>query len=124
MAILRNTRIDRLRAQRRRPAVSVESLEVEPAARGEAAEAPGDFSVEELLESISDERIIDALRELSQEIRWTLLLVDVHGMELAEAAEIEGVPVGTVKSRAHRGRLMMKERLMGMSRVAEAGCLR
>jgi RNA polymerase sigma-70 factor (ECF subfamily) len=124
MAILRNLRIDRLRARRRHPPLSVEALEFEPAAEEEAVEAPANLSAEELLESISDQEIIDALHALPEEIRWTLLLVDVHGMDQAEAAAIEGVPVGTIKSRAHRGRLMMKGLLAERFAPGGSVCIR
>ena len=60
--------------------------------------------------------VIDALRGLPEEIRWTLLLVDVEGMDHAEAAEILRVPVGTIKSRTHRGRAMLREALLPVAR--------
>ncbi|MGN6367854.1 MAG: RNA polymerase sigma factor [Phycisphaerae bacterium] len=116
MAILRHLRIDRLRAAGAHPGVSLEAVEVEPAAReGPVGELSG-YSEEEMLEALSDQAIIDALRALPEEIRWTLLLVDVHGMDHGEAAEIEGVPEGTIKSRAHRGRRMMRELLSGVAK--------
>jgi RNA polymerase sigma-70 factor (ECF subfamily) len=60
--------------------------------------------------------MIQALQRLPEEIRWTLLLVDVEGMDHADAAAVLGVPVGTVKSRAHRGRAMLREALLPMAR--------
>ena len=45
-----------------------------------------------------------ALASLPQEQRAALVLVDMHGYPVAEAAEILGVPTGTVKSRCARGR--------------------
>jgi RNA polymerase sigma-70 factor (ECF subfamily) len=60
--------------------------------------------------------MIRALQRLPEEIRWTLLLVDVEGMDHADAAAVLGVPVGTVKSRAHRGRAMLREALLPMAR--------
>jgi RNA polymerase sigma-70 factor (ECF subfamily) len=46
----------------------------------------------------------DALAELPDEQRVAIVLVDVQGYPVAEAAEILDVPVGTVKSRCARGR--------------------
>ncbi|MFC1417582.1 RNA polymerase sigma factor SigM [Streptacidiphilus cavernicola] len=46
----------------------------------------------------------DALATLPSEQRAALVLVDMQGYPVAEAAEILGVPVGTVKSRCARGR--------------------
>jgi RNA polymerase sigma-70 factor (ECF subfamily) len=111
-SILRNTWIDQLRAAGRRGTVlAVEDLEGELEDRTSVTEADT-HDAEALLERFSDERIILALKGLPEEIRWTLLLVDVESLDHAAAAEILSVPVGTVKSRAHRGRKMMRERLM------------
>lgn len=111
--ILRNTRIDHIRSrQRESHDLSIEShaLEVEDRCR---ATAPGDFTDPgALLEQFSDAQLIEALQELPEEIRWTLLLVDVEQLEFAEAAIVMDVPLGTAKSRAHRGRQMIRERLM------------
>jgi RNA polymerase sigma-70 factor (ECF subfamily) len=60
--------------------------------------------------------LIDALRQLPDEIRWTLLLVDVEGMDHADAARVLDVPVGTIKSRAHRGRTMLREALTPLAK--------
>lgn len=45
-----------------------------------------------------------ALAALPEEQRAALVLVDVQGLPVADAAEVLGVPVGTVKSRCARGR--------------------
>lgn len=63
------------------------------------------------MDRFDDEAIIDALRQLPYEIRWTILLVDVEQVEYAEAATILGVAEGTVKSRIHRGRALLRDRL-------------
>ncbi len=109
MTILRNTRIDRLRSAAASKAnVSLEQLAGEPEApaqphAGEAAwENPGS-----VLEAFSDRQVIAALQQLPEEIRWTLLLVDVEQMDHRDAAVMLDVPIGTIKSRAHRGRAML-----------------
>ena len=71
-----------------------------------------------LLEQFSDAEMIDALSRLPEEIRWTLLLVDVEGMDHKEAAGVLDVPVGTIKSRAHRGRMMLRDKLLPLARQA------
>ena len=53
------------------------------------------------------------LRELPEEQRVVLLLVGLEGFSYAEAAEIAGVPIGTVMSRLSRGRTRLRERLDG-----------
>jgi RNA polymerase sigma-70 factor, ECF subfamily len=53
-----------------------------------------------------------AVRELPTEQRTTLLLVALEGMNYEEAAEISGVPVGTVRSRLSRARQALRQRLL------------
>ncbi|MFJ5230255.1 RNA polymerase sigma factor SigM [Kitasatospora sp. NPDC088391] len=48
--------------------------------------------------------VAEALAELPADQRAALVLVDMQGYPVAEAAEVLGVPVGTVKSRCARGR--------------------
>lgn len=117
LTILRNTRIDRLRARTaEKRDVSLEALAGDPpAAEGgnplDAWDEPG-----AVLERFSDQQVIEALNALPEEIRWTLLLVDVEGLDHAEAAKILEVPVGTIKSRAHRGRGMLRGRLAPLAK--------
>lgn len=116
LAILRNTWRDRLRASRAH--VSIEALITEPAF-DPAADVDGvEFWTDPqmLVEAFSDQQVIDALKTLPEEIRWTLLLVDVEGVGVQEAADILEVPGGTIKSRAHRGRAMLREKLLPLAR--------
>ena len=119
MAILRNLRIDRLRAAGvRAGSVSLEDLEQDPVAPAAVAEL-GDLAKEEpesVMAGFSDQQVIEALKDLPEEIRWTLLLVDVEQLDLKEAAEVLEVPVGTVKSRSHRGRAMLRDKLLPLAR--------
>jgi RNA polymerase sigma-70 factor, ECF subfamily len=111
-SILRHTWIDHLRASGRHGTMlAVEDLEGELEDKTPVTEADLQ-DAEALLERFSDKRILLALKELPAEIRWTILLVDVESLDHAAAAAILGVPVGTVKSRAHRGRNMMRKNLM------------
>jgi len=110
-AILRNTRIDRARAAGRTPggrdAVSLDQAELDvPALPSADLDAP---TIAATLESFSDQIIISALKRLPEEIRWTLMLVDVQQLDYQQAAKILEIPPGTVKSRLHRGRLMLKD---------------
>ncbi len=66
--------------------------------------------------AFTDAQVIEALWALPEEIRWTLLLVDVEQLDVREAAEVLEVPVGTIKSRSHRGRRMLRERLLPLAR--------
>lgn len=57
----------------------------------------------------------EALRRIPEEFRAVLVLADVHDLPFQEIAEILEIPVGTVKSRAHRGRLALAK-AMGVDR--------
>jgi RNA polymerase sigma-70 factor, ECF subfamily len=52
-----------------------------------------------------------ALGELPEDFRLAVLLVDVQELSYKEAAEALGCPIGTVMSRLHRGRRLLKTRL-------------
>jgi RNA polymerase sigma-70 factor, ECF subfamily len=120
MAILRNLRIDRLRAAGiRKGTVSLDELEADPAAdpfEPTLDPALAKQDPQQVMEGFADQQVIEALQGLPEEIRWTLLLVDVEAMEVKEAAEVLDVPAGTIKSRAHRGRAMLRQRLLPLAR--------
>ena len=52
-----------------------------------------------------------ALEELDDEFRLVVLLRDIESMDYAEIAQVTGLKLGTVKSRIHRARLVLKEKL-------------
>lgn len=119
LTILRNARVDRLRSSASRPTVSLDALAVAADAVQESGElhqyAPS-TDPDLILEQFSDAEVIDALQELSEDMRWTLLLIDVEGVDHADAAQILQVPIGTIKSRAHRGRMILRDRLESRAR--------
>ena len=117
LAILRNTHVDRRRASASKPSLSLAEIVEEPASdSGDDTEGYSGANPQSLLNAFSDQQVIDALRKLPEEIRWTLLLVDVEGMEQQDAAGVLEVPVGTIKSRVHRGHLMLRDWLMPLAR--------
>jgi RNA polymerase sigma-70 factor (ECF subfamily) len=66
------------------------------------------------LDRSEDRRRLDAaLATLPEEQRATFVLAEIHGLPLAAVAAIEGVPVGTVKSRAARAREKLRAALGG-----------
>ena len=120
LTILRHARVDQLRSTGRSTGtLSLHHLEVDPAQPGgngplhggEAWEQP-----EEILNGFSDQQVIDALQKLPEETRLTLLLVDVEQLDHREAAAVLQVAVGTIKSRTHRGRAMLRELLSPVAR--------
>ena len=109
LQILRNTWIDRLR--RKKTAGHALPLEEQI-----IAERSNDNEIvwsnpKDLIENFSDEQVIKALSELPEDQRLTLFLIDVEQLSQKEVARITGVATGTVKSRASRGRAILKEKL-------------
>ena len=96
-----NTCYDVLRKQKRRPSEPLpDHLD------------PGDQSALDAVEAAGlRPGLRDALRSLPPEFRAAVVLSDVEGMSLPEAAEVLGVPVGTMKSRVFRGRRLLAEHL-------------
>jgi RNA polymerase sigma-70 factor (ECF subfamily) len=121
LTILRHARVDRVRSSASEArTVSLDALGQEPPDR-QAREEPDRQAVVEnpevVLGAFTDADMIKALGRLPEEIRWTLLLVDVEGMDQKEAADVLDVPVGTIKSRAHRGRTMLRDELLPMAKL-------
>lgn len=107
LTILRNTQINRTR--KRRP----ELLDDPDRTMATVADtAPDNQSVEALVVGATFDAVVeDAFRSLPDDFRHTVELVDINGLTYAEAAEVMGVPVGTVMSRIHRARHRMRDRL-------------
>ena len=121
LTILRRTRIDRIRSEASSAAdVSLDAMSAEPAAAEDAGVSEADAAwprdPDRVLGEFSDQQVIDALQRLPEEIRLTLLLVDVEQMRHEEAADVMQIPVGTVKSRTHRGRAMLRAALLPWAR--------
>ena len=120
LTILRRTRIDHVRARASSSGtLSLDALEIDPPGRGAVAGDDDLYgkSPEEVLNAFSDRQVIEALKNLPEDIRMTLLLVDVEGLKHEEAAAVLEVPVGTVKSRSHRGRGMLRSALTPIARA-------
>lgn len=111
MTILRRTQIDLYRREARRLSTgSLDAMAEDPAADPVASDEAW-REPDELLDRFDDEAIEEALCSLPDEMRWTLLLVDVEQMSVSEAAEALGVAPGTIKSRASRARARLRDAL-------------
>jgi RNA polymerase sigma-70 factor (ECF subfamily) len=68
-------------------------------------------------DSLQDGDILRALDRIPHEFRALVLLVDVEEFAYKDAAEILGVPIGTVMSRLSRGRKLLREQLADVARA-------
>jgi len=76
----------------------------------------GKSAEDEVLENLADGDIKDALAAMPEEFRMAVYLADVEGFSYKEIAEIVNVPTGTVMSRLHRGRKLLRESLADYAR--------
>jgi RNA polymerase sigma-70 factor (ECF subfamily) len=72
---------------------------------------PGATAVEALEERQLEELVREEMRHLDEEHRTVLVLRELQGVAYEEISRMLGVPTGTVKSRLHRGRTELRERL-------------
>jgi len=112
LRILTNLNIDRGRRVQRSPDMQpLEETDYYLANR--VAESQGEQALEQekVVESLSQDSIVNALSSLSHNFRDVVVLVDIGEFSYADAAQILDVPIGTVMSRLHRGRRQLKQRL-------------
>ena len=110
--ILTTTFINNYRKDQRRPQISAGEVEDWQLADASSHTSDqGKSAEEEVLENIADKDVKDALAAMPEDFRMAVYLSDVEGFSYKEVAEITGVPTGTVMSRLHRGRKLLRESL-------------
>src|SRR3984957_13144592 len=110
--ILTNLNIDRGRRVQRQP-------DTQPLEEGDyflynkLESTLGDANPDEerVIEQLSQNSIVEALAEVPHDFRDVVVLVDIGEFSYADAAQILDIPVGTVMSRLHRGRRVLKKNL-------------
>jgi RNA polymerase sigma-70 factor, ECF subfamily len=65
-----------------------------------------------LMDQVMDEKLQNALNGLPEAFRAAVLLCDVEGKTYEEIAQIMGSSIGTVRSRIHRGRTLLRKAMM------------
>lgn len=95
-ALARNAAIDALRSERARPVTHLDELPVVLAAADEGPEAAG-------VRDDERSRVIRALRSLPAEQRRAVVVTALGGRTARELGELEGVPLGTAKTRIRTG---------------------
>lgn len=70
----------------------------------------------EAIDHLPDSAVKDALQKVPEDFRLAVYLADVEGFSYQEIADIMKTPVGTVMSRLHRGRRLLRELLADYAR--------
>jgi RNA polymerase sigma factor (sigma-70 family) len=109
--ILKNSFINDYRKKSKEPS-KVDYQEVESYYNSEDVDRQitPDLRVEALKDMIGDE-ISNALNSLDVDFRTVIILCDLEGFKYEEMAKILDIPIGTVRSRLHRARNLLKEKL-------------
>jgi RNA polymerase sigma-70 factor, ECF subfamily len=111
LRILTNLNIDRgRRAQRTPPMQGLEANDY--FLYDKLSESDGGLSDEErVVERLSQDDIVSALSSVPHDFRDVIVLVDIGDFSYQDAAQILDIPIGTVMSRLHRGRRILKREL-------------
>jgi RNA polymerase sigma-70 factor, ECF subfamily len=111
LRILTNLNIDRGRKKQRTP-------DIQPLEEGDyflynkLEESNGPAQDEErVVERLSQDDVVSALSAVPHDFRDVVVLVDIGDFTYADAAQILDIPIGTVMSRLHRGRRILKREL-------------
>jgi RNA polymerase sigma factor (sigma-70 family) len=109
--ILKNSFINDYRKKSKEPS-KVDYQEVETYYNSEDVDRQitPDLRVEALRDMIGDE-ISNALNSLDVDFRTVIILCDLEGFKYDEMAKILDIPIGTVRSRLHRARNLLKDKL-------------
>ncbi len=112
LRILTNLNIDRGRRGQRAP-------EMQPLEEGDyflynkLEESAGEVNLDEerVVERLSQDDVVSALSAVPHDFRDVIVLVDIGDFTYQDAAQILDIPIGTVMSRLHRGRRILKSEL-------------
>ena len=109
--ILKNSFINEFRKKNKEP-VMVDYQDVETYYNSEDVNEvmSSDLRVEALQNMIGDE-VSNALNALAVDFRIVIILCDLEGFTYEEMSKILDIPIGTVRSRLHRARNLLRERL-------------
>jgi RNA polymerase sigma-70 factor (ECF subfamily) len=109
--ILKNSFINEFRKKNKEP-VKIDYQEVEAFYNSDEVNhmITSNLQVEAIREMIGDEVSI-ALNSLDVDFRTVIILCDIEGFSYEEMALILDVPIGTIRSRLHRARNLLREKL-------------
>jgi RNA polymerase sigma factor (sigma-70 family) len=111
--ILKNSFINYYRKKIKAPGM-VDYQDVESYYNSDKGDSSREITVDLRAETVRDklgDEITIALNSLDVDFRTVIILCDLEGFKYDEMAKILDIPIGTVRSRLHRARNMLKEKL-------------
>jgi RNA polymerase sigma-70 factor (ECF subfamily) len=109
--ILKNSFINDFRKKSKQPSkVDYQEVETYYNSEGVDESITTDLRIEAVQDMIGDE-VSNALNSLAVDFRTVIILCDLEGFTYEEMAKILDIPIGTVRSRLHRARNLLKEKL-------------
>jgi len=115
--ILKNSFINRYRKESKEPETvdfdDVQNYYTSP--RDGAAEPAG--GRQNWFSNLLEDDVAGAIAQLPDDFRTVVILCDIEGLTYEEIAEFVSVPLGTVRSRLHRGRKLLREKLVEYARA-------
>jgi RNA polymerase sigma-70 factor (ECF subfamily) len=114
--IMKNSFINDFRKKTKEP-VKTDYDEVEQVYNSEEAHYTATVDLrQEIFGGILGDEITQALNSIPVDFRLIVLLSDIEGFTYEEMSKIIGIPIGTVRSRLHRSRNMMKDKIKEYAR--------
>ncbi len=114
--IMKNSYINRYRKETREPGM-VDYEDVENFYDSIRADSTDTNDLQEkLFGNLLSDEVTQALQSLPEDFRTVVILADIEGLSYEEIAEFLNCPIGTVRSRLHRGRKMLQTQLFEYAR--------
>ncbi len=114
--IMKNSYINRYRKETKEPTtVDYDEVENFYAAVKDRTTEPNDLQ-ETLYGNLLDDDVASAVADLPEDFRTVVILCDIEGLSYEEIAEFVDIPLGTVRSRLHRGRKLLRGKLLDYAR--------
>ena len=114
--ILKNAFINEYRKKAKQP-LKVDYEDIVTYQDSEDAKLVGKVDLrQEIFQGMIGDEVTRAINSLPVDFRTVILLCDIEGFTYEEIAKIIDIPIGTVRSRLHRAREMMKAQLIGYAK--------
>lgn len=122
MKIMQNIYLDGVRRYERTHAVSLDALVPSGESTWEERLAgPGGDPAEDAVRAETDALLQEALDALPVHYRTAVVLSDIEGLPYEKIGEIMACPIGTVRSRIHQGRVLMRRRFEELQKGVRHG---